>query len=203
MSGTQLAKQMGHSLETAERYYRIETEAEGDARIHRLIDQITHGNVPQVVDVRLPDVSDKPTKEKDQEDGEEKDEDGEEKNEDGKEKDGEEKDEGGEEKGEDCEEKDEGGEEKGKDDDKLKASEDSESLTDAQRHELLRVFEENLKSGRIIMKHSVQARMSRNNILKCVDPEIAVQYLESKKATLLPGVEKARGGLYRKKASKR
>ncbi|CAB4039312.1 Hypothetical predicted protein [Paramuricea clavata] len=33
--------------------YHIETEAEGDARVQKLIDQLTHGTVPPLVDVRL------------------------------------------------------------------------------------------------------------------------------------------------------
>ena len=45
-SKTQLAKQMGHSVETAEKYYNLETEGECDARVQRLIDRLTRRTVP-------------------------------------------------------------------------------------------------------------------------------------------------------------
>ena len=45
-SKTQLAKQMGHSVETAEKYYNLETEGECDSTVQRLIDRLTHTTVP-------------------------------------------------------------------------------------------------------------------------------------------------------------
>ena len=117
VSGTQLAKQMGHSLATAERYYHIETEAESDARVAALINQIMQGHSPPLVDVRaVPDVLEEPPTMKE------------------KEKNSEEKD--GEEDSEEEEDKD---------------SNDSQTLMDmlnlAQRHELLCLFSDNLKSS--------------------------------------------------------
>ena len=45
-SKAQLAKQMGHSVETAEKYYNLEAEGKGDASVQQLIDRLTHGTVP-------------------------------------------------------------------------------------------------------------------------------------------------------------
>ncbi|CAB4013247.1 Hypothetical predicted protein [Paramuricea clavata] len=50
-SRAQLAKQMGHSVETAERYYNLQEE-QADANVHSVIDRLTHGNVP-LTDPRL------------------------------------------------------------------------------------------------------------------------------------------------------
>ena len=185
-SKTQLAKQMGHSLETAEKYYNIETEAESDARVQRLIDRLTHGTVPPV-DPRLPPLgeSDEPHthKDKDKEKREK------ERKESGEKKSGEKK------SGEkESTEKGEGGEKGGEDDDQ--SSHNSSTLMDdipaRKRHELLNVFGDNMLTGRIILKPVVQARMSKNTLLKDVDPDTAVRFLEKEKAKPVSGVEKAK-----------
>jgi hypothetical protein len=157
VSGTQLAKQMGHSLATAEKYYQIETEAESDARVATLIERIPQGDSPPQVDVwAAPEISEEPptTSKEDKEDGEEQ-----------------------------------------KEDDQSEHSKDSKMLVDtlnlAQRHELLSLFADNLKSERAVMRHFVQVRMSRNSILKGGDPDVAVEYLQRKKASELSGVQKA------------
>lgn len=73
-------------------------------------------------------------------------------------------------------------------------SSDSGSLVD-NTLTLLSVFEDNLKHGRSIYKHFVQARISQKPILKGVDADAAVKYLTTKKTATLSGAEKTKNWL--------
>lgn len=177
VTGTQLANQMGHSLTTAQKYYNIETEGKADARVALLIVQLTQGNSPPQVNMLVPETSDEEEEQskqeaphtitkKDQEQSEQ-----------------------------DEEEEKEGGEEEEDGGDESDETPQSQRLMDelnlVQRNELLRLFSKNLKSDSMVMRYFIQVRMSKNKILKGVDTDVALDYLNSKKASDLSGVQKA------------
>lgn len=81
--------------------------------------------------------------------------------------------------------------EKEEDEEDLESSVKKE-LDLSQKIEFLSVFQDNMRSGRSILKHFVQARLSRNRISKGVNPDVAVRYLTKKKAANLSGIDKAR-----------
>jgi hypothetical protein len=172
VSGTQLAKQMGHSLSTAQKYYNIEAEDEADARVANFIEQLTQGYSPPRVEVLAPETEGEESKEEPEQEQQESEQEQQQPPITTK---------------EDEEQEEEEEEEE---------SEDSERFVDkelnlSQRHELISLFHENLKSGRAVLKHFVQARVSRNRVLKGVDPDVAMKYVLKKKASDLSGVEKA------------
>ena len=115
------------------------------------------------------------------------------------EQDEEEEKEGGEEEKEGGEEEEDGGEEEKEGGNESDETPQSQRLMDelnlVQRNELLRLFSKNLKSGRMVMRHFIQVRMSKNKILKGVDTDVALDYLNSKKASDLSGVQRQARGL--------
>lgn len=156
-----------------------------------LIVQLTQGNSPPQVNMLVPETSDEEEEQSKQEAPHTITK----KVQEQSEQDEEEEKEGGEEEKEGREEEEDGGEEEKEGGNESDETPQSQRLMDelnlVQRNELLRLFSKNLKSDSMVMRYFIQVRMSKNKILKGVDTDVALDYLNSKKASDLSGVQKA------------
>ena len=168
-SKAQLAKQMGHSVETAERYYNLQQE-EGDANVHNLIERLTHGTgtVP-LIDPRLPPLP--------------------------QEVEGGEQVEGGLEQvgGEEVGGEEEGGGDEDSDIDSI------DDISFLERNEIKRVFGHLLQPDQMILEPRVQAGKSRNDIIKDLKTSTIIRFLEIEKkkgvSPYVPSVQKEKSDL--------
>ncbi|CAB3984910.1 Neurofilament medium polypeptide [Paramuricea clavata] len=190
VSNKQLAKQMGHSVATAHKHYHIQDKLEADGRVAEFIERLTTGNDPPHVEVLAKETYEEEETDKEEEIDEEDEPDNEKKEPNNK---GEEPDE--EEEGEDREAKEPEESEHHKPE-QVATSVVSEPPVDEQlsrleKFELLKLFESTMNSGTTVMRHIVQTRMARNQILRNVDTDAAMQYISKKTSTELSGIDKA------------